>query len=90
VSNAFREAAHAAGIEGLRLHDLRPGYATALLRAGIHPKIVREQLGHSNIGITLDTYSHVIPSMGAAAAEAIQQAFAASQAEGGSQSGSHD
>ena len=40
-----------------------------MLKAGIHPKIVSERLGHSNIGITLDTYSHVLPGLQEAAAE---------------------
>jgi hypothetical protein len=39
-----------------------------MLQQGIHPKIVSERLGHSSIGITLDTYSHVLPSMQAEAA----------------------
>jgi integrase len=34
-----------------------------LLAAGVHPKVVRERLGDSQIGITLDTYSHVVPTM---------------------------
>jgi integrase len=34
-----------------------------LLAAGVHPKVVQERLGHSQIGITLDTYSHVVPTM---------------------------
>ena len=38
-------------------------HASHLLRAGIHPKIVSERLGHSSVGITLDTYSHVLPGM---------------------------
>jgi integrase len=39
-----------------------------MLKAGIHPKIVQERLGHSNIGMTLDTYSHVAPGLQEAAA----------------------
>jgi len=46
-----------------RLHDLRHTHATLMLQADIHPKIVQERLGHSSINQTLDTYSHVIPSM---------------------------
>ncbi len=46
-----------------RFHDLRHTHATLLLRQGVHPKIVSERLGHSNIGITLDTYSHILPGM---------------------------
>jgi len=47
----------------IRFHDLRHTHATILLHQGVHPKIVAERLGHSNIKITLDTYSHVLPSM---------------------------
>jgi site-specific recombinase XerD len=47
----------------IRLHDLRHTHATTLLPAGAHPKVVRERLGHANISITLDTYSHVVPTM---------------------------
>jgi integrase len=45
-------------------HDLRHTCATVLFSRGIHPKYVQELLGHSNIAITLDTYSHLIPGMG--------------------------
>ena len=34
-----------------------------MLKQGIHPKVVQERLGHSNIGVTLDTYSHVVPGL---------------------------
>lgn len=47
----------------IRFHDLRYIYATILLKAGIHPKIVQERLGHSSINVTLDTYSHVLPNL---------------------------
>ncbi|QGT99308.1 hypothetical protein SYNTR_0715 [Candidatus Syntrophocurvum alkaliphilum] len=47
----------------IRFHDLRHTFATLLLEAGEHPKVVSEMLGHSTITITLDTYSHVLPSM---------------------------
>ena len=40
-----------------------------MLKDGVHPKIVSERLGHANIGITLDTYSHVLPGLQEAAAE---------------------
>ena len=54
-----------------RLHDLRHTHATMLLRQGVHPKVVQERLGHANVGITLDTYSHVAPHMQEEAAERI-------------------
>jgi integrase len=47
----------------IRFHDLRHSHATHLLAAGVHPKIAQERLGHSSVGITLDTYSHVLPGM---------------------------
>lgn len=43
--------------------QLRYTYATLLLAAGVHPTFLQERLGHSQIGITLDTYSHVVPTM---------------------------
>ena len=58
----------AAGLPPIRLHDVRHSYATAALAAGIPAKVVSERLGHANIAITLDVYSHVIPGMDAQAA----------------------
>jgi integrase len=46
-----------------RFHDLRHSHASQLLKAGVHPKVVSERLGHAGIGITLDTYSHVLPGL---------------------------
>src|SRR5665648_413832 len=54
-----------------RFHDLRHTHATQLLKAGVHPKVVSERLGHASIGITLNTYSHVMPGMQKEAAEKI-------------------
>jgi len=67
---AFRRAKKQAGID-VRFHDLRHTHATQLLRAGVHPKVVSERLGHASIGITLDIYSHVLPSMQEEAADRI-------------------
>jgi integrase len=55
----------------IRFHDFRHTAATLLLGAGVHPKIVQERLGHAQIAITLDTYSHVLPSMQKEAAAKI-------------------
>jgi integrase len=52
-----------ASVPEIRFHDLRHASATLLLAAGVHPKVAQERLGHSQIGITLDTYSHVVPTM---------------------------
>jgi integrase len=64
----------------IRFHDLRHAHATHMLKAGVHPKIARERLGHSKIGITLDLYSHyshVLPNMQADAAAIVDGALQA-------------
>jgi integrase len=66
------------GLPRVRFHDLRHAHATLMLLQGIHPKIVSERLGHSNIGITLDIYSHVLPTMQVEAAQAFDALFGAS------------
>jgi integrase len=65
-----------------RFHDLRHTSATLLLSAGIHPKVVQERLGHSQISITLDTYSHVLPSMQREAAEKMDGLMRSMSLEG--------
>jgi len=59
------------GLPRIRLHDVRHSHATMALRAGIHPRVVQERLGHANVSITLDTYSHVDMAMQADAAARI-------------------
>ncbi len=59
VSKLFGAAVAEAGVPRVRLHDVRHSWATMALRAGVHPKIVSERLGHSSIQITLDIYSHI-------------------------------
>lgn len=63
VSKAFGEVAKKAGIEGIRLHDLRHTHASLMLIAGVHPKVVSERLGHASVAITMDIYSHVLPGL---------------------------
>ena len=52
-----------AGLPDIRFHDLRHSSATMLLSLGVHPKVVQEILGHSQISMTMDIYSHVLPTM---------------------------
>ena len=59
----FRPILEKAGLPRIRLYDLRHSCATLLLMADEHPKVVSERLGHSTIVLTLDTYSHVLPTM---------------------------
>lgn len=56
----------------IRLYDLRHSCATLLLAANEHPKVVSERLGHASVTLTLDTYSHVLPSMQQAASDKME------------------
>lgn len=64
-----------AGLPHIRFHDLRHSAATVMLTMGVHPKIVQEMLGHSTIAMTIDTYSHLVPSMQQEAINKINKAF---------------
>jgi integrase len=63
----------------IRLHDARHTHASILLQLGVHPKVVQERLGHANIGITLDIYSHIRPGMQEDAAKLFDKALAKTQ-----------
>ena len=73
VTKAFHKLTKSVGMSGIRLHDLRHTHATLMLRQGVHPKVVSERLGHSLVAITLDTYSHVLPGIKAAAAQCFDE-----------------
>jgi integrase len=77
-TRGFSDAVRRLGLPPIRLHDLRRGWATLALQAGVHPKVVQERLGHANIGITLDTYSHVIAGLHEDAAEQVAALFRSS------------
>ncbi|MHB8516518.1 MAG: site-specific integrase [Dehalococcoidia bacterium] len=63
VRRSFRPLLRAAGLPRIRFHDLRHTAATLLMGQNVPPKVVSEMLGHSQVGITLDLYSHVTPTM---------------------------
>lgn len=62
-----------AEIQNIRLYDLRHTTATLLLSAGENPKVVSERLGHASIVLTLDTYSHVLPTMQESATKKLEK-----------------
>ena len=70
---AFRDALAAAELPPMKFHDLRHTAASLHLSEGVHPKVVQERLGHSTVQITLDTYSHVVPSLQQDAAERMNR-----------------
>lgn len=59
----FQRVLKAAGLRPQRFHDLRHCCATLLLTQGVHPRLVMEALGHSDVSITLKTYSHVLTEL---------------------------
>jgi integrase len=72
---SFRPLLQQAGLPRIRFHDLRHTCATLLLLRNVNPKIVQEMLGHANIVETMDTYSHVLPSMQETAVSAMESAL---------------
>lgn len=66
----------------IRFHDLRHSAATLLLTEGVHPKVVQELLGHSQISMTMDVYSHVLPSMQQDAITRLNSVLTAPQSDG--------
>ena len=77
IGHAWDRFIAATDLPRIRFHDLRHSHATAMLAAGVHPKVASEQLGHSRVALTLDTYSHVIPGMQEDAVAKIDAAFEA-------------
>ena len=73
ATHAFVKIARIAELQGLRLHDLRHSYASLMLAAGVNVKAISQSMGHANIGITLDTYAHLLPGMGRKAAESFDK-----------------
>lgn len=63
VRRTFKKLIKLSSVSDIRFHDLRHTHATLLLSKGINVKVISERLGHSNIKVTLDTYSHVLPTM---------------------------
>ena len=76
VARSFKPILERAGLpRTVRVRDLRHTCATILLKMGQHPKFMQELLGHANIAITLDTYSHLLPGMGDETAWAMDRIF---------------
>jgi len=73
LTHNFARIARKAGLAGTRFHDLRHTFASLMLLAGIHPKIVSEMLGHSSVAFTLDVYSHVVGGLQKAAMKRLDE-----------------
>ena len=72
VTRRFQAALERAGLPQLRFHDLRHTAASLMLAQGIAPRVVMETLGHSQISLTMNTYSHVVPALQREAADRME------------------
>ena len=72
VIDQFHEALAEAGLRRVRFHDLRHSCATLLLVQGVSPRVVMEVLGHSEIALTMNAYSHVVPELQRDVAQRMQ------------------
>lgn len=72
VRREYKRLLEQANVPQLRFHDLRHTAATLALQQGRNPKAVSDMLGHAGVAITLDTYSHVTPTMQQAVADALE------------------
>jgi integrase len=76
LSRSFKRHLERAGLPlSLHFHDLRHTCATLLFKQGVNPKFVQELLGHGDVSLTLNIYSHVLPDMGDQAAMAMEAAL---------------
>jgi integrase len=71
ITRNFEKLARKAGFPGVRLHDLRHGHATGLIRAGVHDLVVQKRLGHASAAFTMQVYDHVAAGLQAEAAKAF-------------------
>jgi integrase len=73
VARSFKPLLKRARLPEIRFHDLRHTCATLMLAVGANPKVAQETLGHANVTITLDTYSHLLPNMQDEVAEKVNE-----------------
>ncbi len=72
---SFKELLTRAHVPAIRFHDLRHTFATFLIAEGTPPRVVMELLGHSQIGVTMNTYAHVLPAMSGEVVQALARSL---------------
>jgi hypothetical protein len=77
----FKELLVAADLPDMRFHDLRHSCATTLIAQGVHPRVVQEILGHSQISTTMNVYGHVLDATRPVAADAMDGIFLAQESD---------
>jgi integrase len=80
VTRAWEKLTRRAGFTGLRLHDLRHGHAAGLIKAGVHPRVVQDRLGHASAAFTMQVYGHVAAGLQVEAARQFAHLMAQAQA----------
>ena len=75
ATKVFHAIRSSATLPSIRFHDLRHTAATLLLAQGVSPRVIMETLGHSQISLTLDTYSHILPALQQDAADRMDAAL---------------
>jgi integrase len=81
LRQSFQPLLVKAGLPRIRFHDLRHSTATMLLTLGVHPKVVQEVLGHSQIFVTMDIYSHILPTLQEEAMHHLNEVLSSSASE---------
>jgi len=83
VFRQFKLLLKKAELPSIRFHDMRHTNASLMLGQGVHPKVVQERLGHSQVSITLNIYSHVLPGLGREAVERLGASLENEEGDGG-------
>ena len=73
VIRTFKILARAAGVPEIRLHDLRHTHASLLALKGVSPKVIADRLGHTNVGFTMQVYTHVFDEQRVGAALRLEE-----------------
>jgi len=76
VTHRFHRLLKNTELPPMRFHDLRHACASLLLVQGVHPGVVMETLGHTQISLTMNTYSHVLPAMQREATDRMEAVLA--------------
>lgn len=80
MARFFRPAVRAAGLDGLRFHDLRHTCAALLIAQGAHPRAIADRLGHSTVSVTMDVYGHLLPSLDEALTDGLDRTWSENHA----------
>jgi integrase len=78
-ARVWRPATRAAGLEGLRIHDLRHTAVALWIAAGANPKEVSARAGHASVGFTLDRYGHLYPEADSALRDRLDALYGSAQ-----------